>query len=38
MILFCGLVQNYTGKSADGVTERNFRVHLQLWDTAGQER
>uniref|UniRef100_A0A3B3ZTI8 small monomeric GTPase n=1 Tax=Periophthalmus magnuspinnatus TaxID=409849 RepID=A0A3B3ZTI8_9GOBI len=23
---------------ADGITERNFRVHLQLWDTAGQER
>ncbi|XP_040010772.1 ras-related protein Rab-27B-like [Xiphias gladius] len=28
----------YTGLGADGVTERNFRVHLQLWDTAGQER
>ncbi|XP_071402361.1 ras-related protein Rab-27B-like [Centroberyx affinis] len=28
----------YTGKGADGTTERNFRVHLQLWDTAGQER
>uniref|UniRef100_A0A8C4DFH5 small monomeric GTPase n=1 Tax=Dicentrarchus labrax TaxID=13489 RepID=A0A8C4DFH5_DICLA len=23
---------------ADGTTERNFKVHLQLWDTAGQER
>ncbi|MEQ2177383.1 hypothetical protein GOODEAATRI_002963 [Goodea atripinnis] len=23
---------------ADGTSERNFRVHLQLWDTAGQER
>ncbi|XP_056141680.1 ras-related protein Rab-27B-like [Lampris incognitus] len=29
---------NYTGMCADGTTERNFRVHLQLWDTAGQER
>ncbi|XP_068167226.1 ras-related protein Rab-27B-like [Antennarius striatus] len=28
----------YTGTGADGRTERNFRVHLQLWDTAGQER
>uniref|UniRef100_UPI003AAFE0C3 ras-related protein Rab-27B-like n=1 Tax=Centroberyx gerrardi TaxID=166262 RepID=UPI003AAFE0C3 len=28
----------YTGTGADGTTERNFRVHLQLWDTAGQER
>ncbi|XP_072290079.1 ras-related protein Rab-27B-like [Eucyclogobius newberryi] len=28
----------YTGTGADGITERNFRVHLQLWDTAGQER
>ncbi|XP_058493073.1 ras-related protein Rab-27B-like [Solea solea] len=28
----------YTGTGADGMTERNFRVHLQLWDTAGQER
>ncbi|XP_059193692.1 ras-related protein Rab-27B-like [Centropristis striata] len=28
----------YTGKGADGTTERNFKVHLQLWDTAGQER
>ncbi|CAN9512652.1 unnamed protein product [Ophioblennius macclurei] len=28
----------YTGKDADGATEKNFRVHLQLWDTAGQER
>uniref|UniRef100_A0A3Q3L7W2 small monomeric GTPase n=1 Tax=Mastacembelus armatus TaxID=205130 RepID=A0A3Q3L7W2_9TELE len=24
--------------SADGTSERNYRVHLQLWDTAGQER
>uniref|UniRef100_A0A8C9XYQ4 small monomeric GTPase n=1 Tax=Sander lucioperca TaxID=283035 RepID=A0A8C9XYQ4_SANLU len=24
--------------SADGATERNFQIHLQLWDTAGQER
>ncbi|XP_056275815.1 ras-related protein Rab-27B-like [Pseudoliparis swirei] len=29
---------NYTGKGADGMTEKNFKVHLQLWDTAGQER
>ncbi|XP_054895226.1 ras-related protein Rab-27B-like [Poeciliopsis prolifica] len=28
----------YTGTGADGTSERNFRVHLQLWDTAGQER
>ncbi|KAM9858282.1 ras-related protein Rab-27B-like [Aulostomus maculatus] len=28
----------YTGTGADGTTERNFKVHLQLWDTAGQER
>lgn len=28
----------YAGTGADGTTERNFRVHLQLWDTAGQER
>ncbi|XP_034728987.1 ras-related protein Rab-27B-like [Etheostoma cragini] len=28
----------YTGKGADGETERNFKIHLQLWDTAGQER
>ncbi|XP_054628313.1 ras-related protein Rab-27B-like [Dunckerocampus dactyliophorus] len=28
----------YTGANADGATEKNFRVHLQLWDTAGQER
>nr|XP_061811525.1 ras-related protein Rab-27B-like [Nerophis lumbriciformis] len=28
----------YTGTNADGATEKNFRVHLQLWDTAGQER
>ncbi|KAM3868008.1 ras-related protein Rab-27B-like [Diretmus argenteus] len=28
----------YMGTGADGTTERNFRVHLQLWDTAGQER
>ncbi|XP_051277800.1 ras-related protein Rab-27B-like [Dicentrarchus labrax] len=28
----------YTGMGADGTTERNFKVHLQLWDTAGQER
>ncbi|XP_031161712.1 ras-related protein Rab-27B-like [Sander lucioperca] len=28
----------YTGKGADGATERNFQIHLQLWDTAGQER
>ncbi|XP_029294976.1 ras-related protein Rab-27B-like [Cottoperca gobio] len=28
----------YTGKGADGMTERNFKVHIQLWDTAGQER
>ncbi|CAL1615800.1 unnamed protein product [Knipowitschia caucasica] len=28
----------YAGTDADGITERNFRVHLQLWDTAGQER
>ncbi|XP_041854411.1 ras-related protein Rab-27B-like [Melanotaenia boesemani] len=28
----------YLGTGADGTTERNFRVHLQLWDTAGQER
>ncbi|XP_029916054.1 ras-related protein Rab-27B-like [Myripristis murdjan] len=28
----------YTGTDADGTTEKNFRVHLQLWDTAGQER
>lgn len=36
--LFCVLVQTYTGTGADGTTERNFKVHLQLWDTAGQER
>ncbi|TNN60160.1 Ras-related protein Rab-27B [Liparis tanakae] len=29
---------DYTGKGADGMTEKNFKVHLQLWDTAGQER
>nr|XP_057925894.1 ras-related protein Rab-27B-like [Doryrhamphus excisus]XP_057925895.1 ras-related protein Rab-27B-like [Doryrhamphus excisus] len=28
----------YTGTNADGVSEKNFKVHLQLWDTAGQER
>ncbi|CAF91844.1 unnamed protein product, partial [Tetraodon nigroviridis] len=28
----------YTGTGVDGMTERNFRIHLQLWDTAGQER
>ncbi|KAL6114776.1 rab27b [Pungitius sinensis] len=28
----------YAGRGADGKTERNFKVHLQLWDTAGQER
>lgn len=28
----------YTGMGADGATEKNFKVHLQLWDTAGQER
>ncbi|CAM9223705.1 unnamed protein product [Lampetra planeri] len=28
----------YRGTDADGITEKNFRVHLQLWDTAGQER
>ncbi|CAK6959723.1 ras-related protein Rab-27B-like [Scomber scombrus] len=28
----------YMGTGADGATERNFKVHLQLWDTAGQER
>lgn len=38
VIMLCGLVQIYTGTGADGTTERNFRVHLQLWDTAGQER
>lgn len=31
-------VQMYTGAGVDGMTERNFRIHLQLWDTAGQER
>lgn len=31
-------VQMYTGTGVDGMTERNFRIHLQLWDTAGQER
>lgn len=30
--------QVYTGMGADGATEKNFKVHLQLWDTAGQER
>lgn len=30
--------QVYTGIGADGATEKNFKVHLQLWDTAGQER
>lgn len=34
----CGSVQMYTGTGADGTTEKNFKVHLQLWDTAGQER
>ncbi|KAG7276694.1 hypothetical protein CRUP_006873, partial [Coryphaenoides rupestris] len=29
---------NYTGTGADGTSEKNFKVHLQLWDTAGQER
>lgn len=38
IVLFYGLVQMYTGTGADGMTERNFKVHLQLWDTAGQER
>lgn len=38
IIMVRGLVQMYTGTGADGMTERNFRVHLQLWDTAGQER
>ncbi|XP_061586104.1 ras-related protein Rab-27B-like [Cololabis saira] len=28
----------YMGTGADGTSEKNFRVHLQLWDTAGQER
>ncbi|XP_068594694.1 ras-related protein Rab-27B-like [Brachionichthys hirsutus] len=28
----------YTETGADGRTEKNFKVHLQLWDTAGQER
>ncbi|KAJ4942563.1 hypothetical protein JOQ06_012417 [Pogonophryne albipinna] len=28
----------YTGKGADGASEKNFNVHIQLWDTAGQER
>lgn len=31
-------LQNYTGTGADGTSEKNFKVHLQLWDTAGQER
>ncbi|KAJ3604335.1 hypothetical protein NHX12_029076 [Muraenolepis orangiensis] len=29
---------NYKGIGADGTSEKNFKVHLQLWDTAGQER
>ncbi|KAM9811236.1 ras-related protein Rab-27B-like [Neosynchiropus ocellatus] len=28
----------YTGMGSDGMSEKNFKVHLQLWDTAGQER
>ncbi|KAM8866142.1 ras-related protein Rab-27B-like isoform 2-T4 [Synchiropus picturatus] len=28
----------YAGMGSDGMSEKNFKVHLQLWDTAGQER
>ncbi|KAM8866139.1 ras-related protein Rab-27B-like isoform 1-T3 [Synchiropus picturatus] len=30
--------QMYAGMGSDGMSEKNFKVHLQLWDTAGQER
>ncbi|XP_030229957.1 ras-related protein Rab-27B isoform X1 [Gadus morhua] len=29
---------NYMGTGADGTSQKNLKVHLQLWDTAGQER
>ncbi|CAL8344544.1 unnamed protein product [Lota lota] len=29
---------NYMGTGADGMSQKNLKVHLQLWDTAGQER